>query len=60
MSFSRSPQSLTGVSAWGLIPLIPEVQPTAQRKRCSNRFPTGWPLTDFWQKYTRICVMPVT
>ncbi|MCX2958797.1 MAG: hypothetical protein N6V49_08535, partial [Serratia symbiotica] len=38
--FPRSPQSLIGVSAWGLINLIPEVQPAAQRKRGSNRFPT--------------------
>ncbi|MCX2957821.1 MAG: hypothetical protein N6V49_03130 [Serratia symbiotica] len=40
VSFLRSPQSLAGVSDRGLIHLIPEVQPTAQRNRCSNRFPT--------------------
>jgi len=40
VSFPLSPQSLTGVSAWGLMRLIFEVQPAAPRKRCSNRVPT--------------------
>ncbi|MCX2959316.1 MAG: hypothetical protein N6V49_11310 [Serratia symbiotica] len=46
MSFLRSPQSLTGVSAWGRINLISEVQPVPTQalfKSVPNRFVTALP-----------------